>query len=75
MSTETIRMRIADAALAMGAWRHVWPNGLGFDWRGWEYTISEPDGAWCALRRAGDTSRHGKGATPHAAKANAQPLF
>lgn len=66
METDTMRELIRDAAHP----GRVWPNGIGYDWQGWEFTISEPDGAWCALRRS--SGAFGKGATPQEAQVKAR---
>ena len=75
MTTAELRAIIRAAAEAAGAARHVWQNGLGFDWRGWEYTISErPEslGQWYAYKR--HTLLHGTGETPQQARKNARPF-
>lgn len=72
METNDLRARIRAGAVSMLAERHIWPNGLGFEWRGWEYTISEPDGRWCAYHRK--SGRHGKDEGPVLARLAAKPL-
>lgn len=32
----------------------IWPNGIGFDWRGWEYSVVT--GRWRAARKLNDGS-------------------
>lgn len=51
--------------------RCIWPNGLGFSYRGWEYSFGNGVAQNWAARR-GD--KVGRGATPDEAKANARPV-
>lgn len=46
----------------------LWPNGLGFDCRGTQYTYAERSGAWCAEHGYRYAVRVGYGPTPDAAK-------
>jgi hypothetical protein len=65
MDTEELRKIVV---LASGG-RGLWPNHLGFDWRGWQYGVSEDGLTWYASRESDE--KHGSGPTPDAAKANA----
>jgi len=62
-STEKIRDIVSE--LAFGS-RAIWPNGLGFTWRGWDYSCRNPE-HWVAVRN----EWVGHGETPTDAKANA----
>lgn len=33
--------------------RSIWPNGLGFNWRGWEYSYGAKGWAACSNGRVG----------------------
>jgi len=48
----------------------LWPNGLGFDCRGWEYTYDAARAQWYALYRR--RNRGAYGPSPVVAKANAR---
>ena len=63
--TATIRETVTDLAFSANA---IWPNGLGFSWRGWEYTCRGRE-HWTATR----DNQLGHGETPTDAKANAYP--
>lgn len=64
-STEDIRTEVNELAFSV---KSIWPNGLGFTWRGWEYVCRHP-GNWTANRN----NWIGRGETPTDAKANAYP--
>ena len=69
MQTKDIRQQVAKEALSV---RSIQPNGLGFDWRGWSYTLG--DRGWCATHTdKWDRWWVGWGETPADAKANAYP--
>ena len=63
MTTDDLRVLTARCLLPRGK---IWPNGLGFDHWGWEYTYDEGRGEWHALDRRRD--RAGYGASPVVAK-------
>jgi hypothetical protein len=65
METEKHRALVT---LASGG-RGMWPNRLGFDWRGWSYGPSADGTTWYATRESDE--KHGSGATPELAKENA----
>ncbi len=73
MTTDALRTRTLDACTRMRG--KLWPNGLGFDRRRWEYSYSEVYQCWQAVIRpshwAGMTSL-GRGETPEAARAAAK---
>jgi hypothetical protein len=77
MTTQELREKIKAGAETVSARARLWPNGLGFDWRGWEYTIAEPSGDWHATHPG--SNRHfaygprrrqmsGSGDTPESAR-------
>ena len=69
MLTETIRETVREMALSAN---RIWPNGLGFTARGWEYTHG--DRGWAASRTDDrGTAWLGRGETPADARANAYP--
>lgn len=74
METEALRTLTLTAFKAFTK-ATLWPNGLGFDAYGWEYSYSENAGDWCALNRRRDPRRFGRGATPAEAKKNARPVL
>jgi hypothetical protein len=63
METETIRAMVKAHAPKPAA---IWPNGLAYDWRGWQFMPVSPD-TWSA-RRGG---RYGTGPTPDEAREDA----
>jgi hypothetical protein len=68
METEALKALVRNtASLEKGS---VWPNGLGFDRRGWEFTFDETKRQWHALNRRSDKS--GYGDTPADALATAR---
>lgn len=69
METNTLRSLIKTAATGTPGAR-LWPNGLGFDCRGTQYSYSVRTGTWLATRTGTDCTgyRSGEGATPEAAK-------
>lgn len=69
MTNEQIRNQVRNAAPSTQA---IWPNGLGYNCRGWEYSLSEK--GWAAIPANSDPedTRLGRGATPLAAIRNAQ---
>jgi hypothetical protein len=74
MDTETLRATVRTHAERLRG--KVWPNGLGFDIRRWEYTYSEVYGCWQALLRGydlGTPDKLGRGPTPEAARNAATP--
>lgn len=64
MSTNTLRALTATHAAAWPPAR-VWPNGLGFDRRGWSYKFDERTEEWQAAREGYIV---GSGPTPAAAR-------
>lgn len=62
MDSATIRTEVREQAFSANA---IWPNGLGFNWRGWEYSYGNR--GWSASR----DDWLGFGETPRDAKANA----
>lgn len=64
---ETIRHHVNELAPSATS---IWPNGLGFTSRGWEYTCHAVD-RWTATRH--DWIGHGE--TPTDAKANSYEEF
>lgn len=77
MNTDTLRTLTAEACSRMGG--KLWPNGLGFDLKRWEYCYSEAYGKWQAHTRPGGryslepANRVGWGSTPEEARAGARP--
>jgi hypothetical protein len=72
MQTATIKAEVCKHAPSA---KSIWPNGLGFTFRGWEYSYGNAGGAcWVARRetKAG-ANMIGRGETPVDAKANAYP--
>ena len=68
--SERARTAVLVAVNATGG--RIWPSGLGFDLRGWEYFAGEVDGkGWHALYRGGRRQRAAWGLTPAQAKDNA----
>jgi len=69
--TDTATIREAVTELAFSP-KTIWPNGLGFSWRGWEYTCRGRD-HWTATRDDHLSGKVllGRGETPTDAKANA----
>lgn len=68
MDTTDLRSLVKAAATGIPGAR-LWPNGLGFDWRGTQYAYSDRTCTWCASRRYGTYStRYGEGSTPAEAK-------
>jgi hypothetical protein len=70
MDTAAVRAAVAHEAPSP---RSIWPNGLGFDWRGWSYMLRHHD-VWFAVH----TDKHGRtwqglGETPADAKSVATP--
>ncbi len=68
--THHLREQVRHAAAQLAG--RVWPNGLGFDARGWEYMLRD-DGTWSAVRRETDhhSAKYGTASSPVRAKANA----
>ena len=68
--SERARAAVLAAVATMGG--RIWPSGLGFDLRGWEYFAGEVGGkGWHALYRGGRRQRAAYGLTPAQAKDNA----
>jgi len=69
--SEDLRSTVKVAATAIPGAK-LWPNGLGFDHHGTQYTYSERIGQWTASRRvslSGDWAwKYGEGSTPQAAR-------
>lgn len=74
MDTDALRTLTLDAFKAFTK-ATLWPNGLGFDAYGWEYSYSEQSQDWIAVNRRRDPRRMGRGATPREAKQNARPVL
>lgn len=77
MDTAALQSLTAEACTRLGG--KLWPNGLGFDAKRWEYCFSEAWNAWYALYRPegyakGPPSKTGRGETPEAAQAYARWL-
>lgn len=71
METQTLRRSVASFAREMRG--RVWPNGLGFDWHGWELSVDEQLLEWRAVYRTRDRRlKVGLGKTPEAAVAAAR---
>ncbi len=72
METQTIRDEVTKRSPSA---KKVWPNGLGFNWRGWEYSYSAR--GWTAFKR-GQTGKDddllGVGRTPIEARRNAKGI-
>lgn len=71
METEALKLMVRNACTARRG--RLWPNGLGFDWRRWEYTYNEARGTWQALYRPegygkGSHTKLGYGPTPDTAR-------
>lgn len=77
METEALRTLTREAAATMPqpAKAKIWPNGIGFNYYGWEYCYSEQGNLWYATNKTRDPRRSGKGATPQEAKTNARPVL
>lgn len=54
--------------------RAIWPNALGYDWRGWSY-MRRDDGTWRAIRRTRRGTLEGGGDTPEAARQSAREVL
>lgn len=70
MNTVDLRSLIKTTATGIPHAR-IWPNGLGFDCRGVEYTYTERTRRWAALHRRCANypeGKYGEGPTPEAAK-------
>lgn len=68
MDTTDLRSLVKAAATGIPGAR-LWPNGLGFDWRGTQYRYLDRVGRWEASRPYGTYStRYGEGSTPAEAK-------
>lgn len=67
MTTEDLRTLTARCLMPGGK---LWPNGLGFDCRGWEYTYDAARMEWYALYRRRNYGAYG--ASPVVAKQSAR---
>lgn len=68
MTSADLRSIVKTAATGLVGAR-IWPNGLGFDLRGTQYTYSERLKLWSASRPEGEYAvKYGEGSTPQAAK-------
>lgn len=67
METSTIREEVLNRAPNT---RCIWPNGMGYNWRGWEYSYGHQ--GWAVIPGNDDPhdSRIGRGPTPEAALMN-----
>lgn len=73
METTALQTLTADACRRLHG--RLWPNGLGFDQQGWEFSYSETSLDWCAVRRGNGDNRKrkfGRGATPEQARLDAK---
>jgi hypothetical protein len=66
MKTDALRALTIESSHRMGG--KLWPNGLGFDRRGWEFSFSERRHEWVAV--CGE--RFAYGPTPEAAQEQAR---
>jgi hypothetical protein len=71
MDTAELRQLTRHACLRLGG--KLWPNGIGFDRRGWQFTYSERTNRWTASRpQGGYATTYGEGPTPETAQAHAR---
>lgn len=51
-----------------------WPNGLGFEHRGWSWSYSEQDHKWYVTKTHNGRTVRGAGENPFDAYAHAKPV-
>jgi hypothetical protein len=74
METNTLRLLVASKMREYYPNAKLWPNGLGFDTRGWQFTFREAEGKWYASKRVKGILALGKGENPFDAYAHAKPV-
>lgn len=79
MDTPTLRQLIRHEMIRYYPQAKLWPNGLGFDYRGWTWGYDETQGVseikrWICHKTVKGRRVLGRGANPFDAYAHAVPL-
>jgi len=74
VDTALLRQMIRHALLAYYPKATLWPNGLGFEVRGWTFSYDEAREQWVARKTRRGKTVLGYGKTAHEAYVNAVPV-
>jgi len=74
METSLVRALVAAKMREYYPNATLWPNGLGFDTRGWSFSYSEQDHKWHVSKTRKGIRVHGVGENPFDAYAHARPV-
>lgn len=74
METEVLKAYVAAKMREYYPKGKLWPNGLGFEYRGWSFSYGEREQRWFASKEQKGRVARGQGDNPFDAYAHARPV-